>query len=154
MQISTNTTGMLLVLTVFTDKDGRVHCVVVVKGTFTFHQDGTVASAEEQQTLIYTYKHIGNPRTTSNQYGCDIAPSTPSKTRINAIVSNFAFSLNGSPVREMLDGFQLRSFKKIIKLFGDRIWHSGLTGLRPSDPKPFIKIPLRNVRGGSLRLSS
>lgn len=48
MQISENTTGMLAGLTVFTDKDGRDHCVVVVKGTFNVCKDGKVTLADEQ----------------------------------------------------------------------------------------------------------
>lgn len=148
MQISTNTTGMLSGLTVFTDKDGRDHCVVVVKGTFTVHQDSTVTLAEEQQPLVYADQHYGDPGSTSIQYECDFAPSKP---RADVIVNGFAISKNENPVREMLVGLQVGQIKKIIKVFGDRYWDTGLAGLRPSDPKPFVNMPLKyeNAFGGT-----
>lgn len=139
---------MLAGLTVFTDKDGRDHCVVVVKGTFEVRQDGAVALAEEQQPLVYADKHYGDPGSTSIQYECDFAPFKP---RADVIVNGFAFSPTGSPVREMVVGLQVGPVRKVVKVFGDRFWDSGLTGLRPSDPKPFIKMPLIYERayGGS-----
>lgn len=148
MQISTNTTGMLSGLTIFTDKEGRDHCVVVVKGTFSVQPDGQVVLAEEQQPLVYADQHYGDPGSTSIQYECDFAPSKP---RADVIVNGFAIAKNENPVQEMLVGFQLGSVKKIIKVFGDRVWDRGITGLHPSDPEPFIKMPLiyENAFGGS-----
>src|SRR5580765_453673 len=102
MQITSNTTGMLAGLTVSTDRDGRDHCVVVVKGTFVVHQDGTVAPAEDQHALVYTDKHYGDPGRTSIQYECDFAPFKPSA---DVVVNGFAFSPTGSPVREMQVSF-------------------------------------------------
>src|SRR5262249_42537571 len=52
MQINTNTTGMEAGLTVATDKDGRDHCVVVVKGTFAVGPDGECRLAELQEPLV------------------------------------------------------------------------------------------------------
>ena len=148
MQITTNTTGMLAGLTVSTDKDGRDHCVVIIKGTFSIEKDGTATLAEAQHPLVYADKHYGDPGTTSIQYECDFAPFKP---RADVIVNGFAFSPNGSPVREMLVGLQIGPVRKVIKVFGDRFWERGLTGLRPSGPKPFTQMPLTYERafGGS-----
>lgn len=148
MQITTNTTGMLAGLTVFTDKDGRDHCVVIVKGTFAIHPDGAVTLAEEQHPLVYADEHYGDPGSTSIQYECDFAPFKP---RADVIINGFAISPNGKPVREMLVGLQIGPVRKIIKVFGDRLWDSGLTGLRASEPKPFTKMPLKyeNAYGGT-----
>lgn len=140
MQISENTTGMLAGLTVFTDKDGRDHCVVVVKGTFNVCKDGKVTLADEQLPLVYADKHYGDPGNTSIQYECDFVPFKP---RADLIVNGFVFSPNESPVRELLAGFQVGSVRKIIKIFGNRYWDSGLAGLKPSDPERFIKMPLK-----------
>ena len=148
MQITTNTTGMVAGLAVSSDKDGRDHCVVVVKGTFSVRQGGTAALSEIQQALVYADKHYGDPGSTSIQYECDFAPFKP---RADVIVNGAAFSPDGSPVRDMLVGFQFGSFKKMIKVTGDRIWDRGLAGLRPSEAKPFIQMPLTYERafGGS-----
>jgi hypothetical protein len=148
MQITSNTTGMLADLTVSTDKDGRVYCVVVIKGTFVVYQNGTVAIADDQQALVYADEHYGDPGHTSIRYECDFAPFKP---KTDVVVNGFAFSPNGSPVRAMRVGFQIGSVRKLITVFGDRFWDGGLVGLRPSDPKPFIQMPLNYERayGGS-----
>jgi hypothetical protein len=148
MQITSNTTGMLADLTVSTDKDGRDYCVVVIKGTFVVDRDGTVALAEDQHALVYADEHYGDPGRTSIKYECDFAPFKP---QADVVANGFAFSPNGSPVREMRVGFQIGSVRKVIAVFGDRFWDRGPIGLRPSDPKPFIQMPLNYERayGGS-----
>lgn len=149
MQISTNTTGMEAGLTVATDKDGRDHCVVVVKGTFVVEQDGTVALAEEQASLVYADEHYGDPGTTSIRYECDFAPSKP---RADVLVNGHAVSPTGQPIREMEVMLQVDNvIQKRIRVFGDRRWSNSLVGFGASSPEPFLKMLLVYDRafGGS-----
>jgi hypothetical protein len=148
MQITGNTTGMPVELTVFTDKDGRDHYVVVVKGTFSIGPNGKATLAEKQEQLVYADVHYGDPGTTSIKYACDFAPFKP-KTDI--IVNGHAYSPSGKPVKEMMVGLEIGQVKKHVRIIGDRVWTRGVFRLKPSQPVPFLKMPLSFDRafGGS-----
>ncbi|NOR24385.1 MAG: DUF2169 domain-containing protein, partial [Desulforhopalus sp.] len=64
MQITKNTIHMETGLTIAVDKDGRDHCVVVVKGTFEVGKEGNSTLAELQEPLVYADVHYGDPGTT------------------------------------------------------------------------------------------
>src|SRR6266542_6610715 len=94
MQITNNTTDMIAELTVPTDKDGRDHCVVVVKGTFSIGQDGKATLAKNQEPFVYADVHYGDPGTTSIKYECDFASFKP---KTDVIVNGHAYSPTGKP---------------------------------------------------------
>ena len=148
MQITSNTTGMPAEVCVSTDKDGRDYCVCVVKGTFDVDERGETRLAEHQAPFVYSDVHYGDPGTTSIRYECDFAPFKP---RIDIIINGQATSPDERPVRELLVGVKVGNIYKIIKVVGDRRWENGLSGLRPSAPKPFRSMPLVYERafGGS-----
>jgi len=148
MQITSNTTGMEAGLTMFTDKDGRDHCVVVVKGTFTVGKDGTATLAEEQAPLVYADEHYGDPGTTAIKYESDFAPFKP---RTDILINGKAYSPTGKPIKKMAVTLEVGRAKKEVRVIGDRQWRRGLFRLRPSSPTPFVTMPLSFDRafGGS-----
>jgi len=148
MQITSNTTGLQAGLTVSTDKDGRDHCVVVVKGTFIIESDGKATAAEEQEPFVYADAHYGDPGTTSIKYECEFAPFKP---RTDVLVNGHAYAPQGKPVKEMIVSLEIGRTKKDVRVVGDRKWEGGLLGLTPSSPTPFVKMPLVYDRafGGS-----
>jgi hypothetical protein len=148
MQINTNTTGMAAGLTVFTDKDGRDHCVVVVKGTFLVDGDGRVVPAEIQEPLATCDEHHGDPGTTAIKYECEFAPFKP---RADVIINGQAHAKNGDPVTETTVAVEIGSMRKEVRVVGDRHWESGVFGFRPTEPTPFVTMPLTFERafGGS-----
>ena len=148
MQITSNTTGMQAGLTVSTDKDGRDHCVVVVKGTFIIGSDGKATAAVEQEPLVYADTHYGDPGSTCIKYECEFAPFKP---RADVLVNGHAYAPQGKPVKEMSVSLEIGRTKKEVRVVGDRRWEGGLLGLKPSSPTPFVKMPLVYDRafGGS-----
>lgn len=132
----------------FTDKDGRDHCVVVVKGTFDVAEDGTAKLAEEQAPLVYADEHYGDPGTTPIKYECDFAPFKP---RTDVLINGHAYSPTGRPIKKMIVALEVGRLKKVVRVIGDRFWRRGLFRLRPSSPAPFLKMPLSFDRafGGS-----
>jgi hypothetical protein len=148
MQIARNTTGMLAELNVVTDKEGRDHCLVVAKGTFTIEKDGTSRLADEQQAFAFADTHYGDPAQTSIKYESDFAPFKP---RADIIVNGLAFAPRRKPATEVLVGLQFGNVKKIIRVTGDRHWDKGVAGLRPSDAQMFVTMPVIYERafGGS-----
>lgn len=148
MQITSNTTGMLAGLTVATDKEGRDHCVVVVKGTFTVGAGGKSELAEDQEPFVYADQHYGDPATTSIRYECDFARHKP---KADIIVNGKAVSPTGKPVTHLTVTLEAAGLKKEIRVLGDRRWEGGMLGFRPTDPEPFVEMPLLYERafGGS-----
>lgn len=149
MQISQNTTKMEAGISVSTDKNGYDYCVVVVKGTFAIGIDGQLTLADEQEPMVYTDEHYGDPGTTSIRYECDFAPFKP---RADILVNGHAISPTGKPVKQMAVALEVGgSIRKVVEVFGDRFWERSAAGLRPTPPVHFIKTPLVFERafGGS-----
>ncbi|WP_375766143.1 DUF2169 domain-containing protein [Archangium gephyra] len=148
MQISSNTTAMQAGIALTTDKEARDHCVVVIKGTFTFDKTGEPRIAEMQRTLVYSDEHHGDPGTTSIRYECDFASQKP---RADVLVHGHAIARGGRPVERMLVRLELPGRHKDLLVTGDRRWEKGLLGLSSTPPQPFTRMPLLYERafGGS-----
>ena len=139
MQITENTTGMKAAFAVATDKTGRDHCVVVVKGTFIIGSDGEATLAEEQQPMVHADEHHGDPADTSIKYESDFAPFKP---RADILVNGRAMSPTGRPVAELTVGLKVGALRKVVRVSGDRRWGKSLSGQTASEPKPFVEMPL------------
>jgi len=139
VQIEGNTTGMQAGLSVAPDKDGRDHCVIVVKGTFTIGADGEAHLAEEQVPLVYADVHHGDPATTSIRYECDFAPHKP---RTDILVNGSAFAPKGKAVEKLLVSLDIAGGRKEIAVVGDRYWYMGPVGMAASHPAPFVTMPI------------
>lgn len=148
MQINTNSTGMKAGLTVATDKNGRDHCVVVVKGTFEVGRDGDCRPAEKQEPLIVADVHHGDPASTSIEYECEFALFKP---RADVIVNGMAVAPQGKPVQELTVALEVGGSRKEIRVVGDRRWDRGILGFNATKPEPFVTMPLVYERafGGS-----
>ncbi len=148
MQISSNTTAMQAGLALTTDREARDHCVVVIKGTFTFDKTGEARLAELQRALVYSDEHHGDPGTTSIRHECDFASV---KSRVDLLVHGHAIAPGGRPVERMLVRLEMPSRQKDLLVTGERRWERGLLGLSATPPKPFTRMPLIYERafGGS-----
>lgn len=143
MQITSNTTGMEAGMCVSTNKDGYDFCVVVVKGTYRIENGETLALAQEQAPLVYSDEHYGDPSSTPIKYESDFCPYKPN---VDILINGHAYSETGIPVRETIIGLDVGEIRKIAKVFGDRIWISGITGYTMSEPEPFIRMPITYSR--------
>lgn len=139
MQITTNSTRMPAALFVAPDKDGRDHCVVVVKGTFAIDEAGEPRLAEVQAPLAYVDEHWGDPATTSVRYECDFALYKPCT---DILVSAMAFAPRGKPVERLMVGVEFAGVRKELLVIGDRYWFMGAAGMRISQPAPFVTMPI------------
>lgn len=126
-------------ITTATDKEGRDSCVVVVKGTFLINENGVAGLSEKQEPFVYADAHYGDPGETSIQYECDFAPFKP---RTDIIINGSAYAPKERPVQEIAASFQVGKIKKSVRVVGDRFWERGILKLLPSEPEPFVKMPL------------
>jgi hypothetical protein len=135
-------------LCITADKEGREHCLVVVKGTFVMDAKGEPRLAEAQRSLVYADEHHGTPETTSLRHECDFALT---KSRTDVLVQGHAVAPMGRPVEKMLVRLEMPERRKDLLVTGARVWEKGLVGLRASAPRPFIRMPLVYERafGGS-----
>lgn len=148
MQITGNTTPFLAELFVPTDKHGVRHCVVVVKATFVVRSDGSTAPADVQEPFVFADRHAGDPGSTSIVYECDFVPVKP---RVDVLVNGAARAPQGRPVARLPVGLRGPGIAKRIEVVGDRVWIEGPRGVQPSEPVPFVRMPLlyEHAFGGS-----
>jgi hypothetical protein len=148
LQIATNTTPFLAELFVATDQHGARHCVVVVKGTFVVHADGSTAPADAQEPFVFADQHTGDPGSTSIVYECDFVAVKP---RVDVVVNGAVIAPQGRQVTRLSVGLTGPGIAKRIEVVGDRLWIEGPRGVQPSEPAPFVRMPLLYERafGGS-----
>lgn len=148
MQVTANTTPFLAEVFASTDKHGRKHAVVVVKGTFAVAPDGETRPAEEQAPFVYADQHHGDPGTTSIRRECDFVPAKP---RAEVLVLGSAIAPDGRPVRELEVAVAGPGVSKRALVTGDRVWEEGVRGIQPSPAQPFTEMRLLWERafGGS-----
>jgi hypothetical protein len=139
MQISMNTTGMAAGLSVATDKEGRDHCVVVIKGTYEADPRGELTLSQEQQPLVYADEHYGDPEMTCIRYECDFAPEKPFA---EVIVVGKAVAPDGKPVSRLSVRLEVQRRVKQVTVTGDRRWLRTSDSVEPSRAMPFTEMPL------------
>lgn len=136
----TNATKMLASYTLGMNPDGKESIVVVVKGTFTIPPKGEISRlADKQFPFVEADQFTGEPGVSAILYESDYAPIKP---RCDVILNGSAYSNNNRWVRELQVGFQLKSINKSFRVIGNRLWKQNMVSFYPSDPEPFIKIPL------------
>lgn len=148
MQITSNTTGMLAGFAVAADPEARDHCVVVIKGTFQADERGEPHLCAEQQPLVMTDEHYGDPATTSMRYECDFALVKP---RTDVIVVGKAVAPRGRAVTSLPVRLEVQGRVKELVVHGDRQWFTALGMRSASEPVPFTESPLiwERAFGGS-----
>lgn len=121
-------------------KNGRACLVVVAKGTYRIPGPET-APAEllaEQPPPQESDSYCGEPGASAPHCESDFAPCKP---LCDVIVHAFAYADDpGRAVYERVVGLQIGEWRKAFRVIGARHWESsGLRGLRPSPPVPFVR---------------
>ena len=64
-------------LTLTADVDARDHCVVVIKGTFIADERGELRLASEQQPIVRSDEHYGDPASSPVRLECEFVLDKP-----------------------------------------------------------------------------
>ncbi len=120
------------------DREGRELWLVAVKCTFDIMPDGTTEVSTEQPPVVQAPEYFGDPAQSSLKYDIDLVRT---KKNTDIILHGHAYAPDGKSVKEMEVGFQVGMVTKVLRVFGDRVWNSGLS-ITFSAPKPFVKMPL------------
>lgn len=140
-----NATRMVGGYTLGLDPDGGERLVVAVKGTFALPAaDGAEPLlAPEQLPLVMADQFEGEPGLSAPAYESDFAPFKP---RCDVLVQGSAYAPGGKPAARVEVSLRVGGLRKAFAVVGDRTWRKRLGGLRPSEPEPFLKLPLTYAR--------
>jgi hypothetical protein len=117
------------------DRDGAEVWIVSVKGTYFIANDGSLALASEQETVVFGPKYRGEPARSSLLYETDLVLR---KSATDVIVNGTAYAPYGLPMRTLDVSVQIESWRKTLRAFGDRQWELG----GATEPQPFTTMPI------------
>jgi len=122
------------------DIDLNPMLVVVIKATYDFNPSGHVQLSTKQVPITYGDEMTEAKPVASVRFESDLAPFKP---KGDFVVVGHAMTQNRS-VTMMDVGFRFGSMEKVVKVLGDRVWHSQgmLAGITPSNPEPFEEMEL------------
>jgi hypothetical protein len=135
-----NATRMLAGYTMGLEPSGRELLVVVIKGTFVLPKNGEpMRLHDEQVPLVMADTFTGAPGFSAPVYEMDYAPRKP---MCDLLLVGSAHAPGGRPVERMTVGLRVGPMSKSFDVVGDRVWNAGLTGIKPSPPRPFVEMPI------------
>ncbi|MEW5702011.1 MAG: DUF2169 domain-containing protein, partial [Candidatus Zixiibacteriota bacterium] len=139
----TNKTPFAADRTLVCDRDGAMNWVVVVKGTFLIHPDGSTVVADEQVPVCIEPVYRGEPDTSSLLYDIDVVQTKPTT---DILLHGHAYAPKGQPAFALDATMQVAGITKTVRATGDRTWERAVAGLRLTDPQPFLKMPITYER--------
>jgi hypothetical protein len=147
MQITHDRSGGCSGLTTWTDPQGALWCVVVVKSTYDLH-DGRLLIDDRQRPLEVVDSYEGEPGHSSLRYENDYAPYKPA---VDVVVRGQAWAPRGQPCSSCEIELHVGATRKRLRVHGPRVWRPGVLGIVPSSAQVFEHQPLRweSAHGGS-----
>jgi hypothetical protein len=125
------------------DCDGAEKWIVAVRATFDFDVNGYVSVAKTQQDVCLAPIHFGDPSVSSMKYDTDLVRA---KSGTDIIVHASAHAPGGRPAPHVDVGWSVGTLTKRLRIYGDRVWEKRKTGIAPSEPVPFVSLPIRYER--------
>jgi hypothetical protein len=139
-------TGMQAGYTYALDKEGRQHFIVCLKGTFLIPEDGKQSwpsLAPEQLPLVEADSYTGEPGLSGLVYESDYVLFKP---YCDVLLQGFAYAPDGGAAEKVRVGLSVGDMSKSFLVLGDRYWQERLFTARPTEPEPFVKMPVTYER--------
>jgi hypothetical protein len=133
-----NQTPFVPGLSVLPDPTGVDTLYIAVKATFEIGAGG-IRIAETQLPLVPADESRGKPGASSLRHAGEIHPLKPAT---DVVLVGCAYAPGGKPVPQFGAAFSVGRLRKVVAVFGDRTWKSGIFGLTPSSPVPVTRVPL------------
>jgi hypothetical protein len=119
-------------------KGGHVW-VVTIKATYRLDDRDKPAVHETQEPVILSPKWSGEPGKSSLLRESELTVEHPgTDVTFNAT----ACAPEGRKVHQLDVGVMVGQLKKMLRVFGERVWYKGLGGLTKTAPLPFERIPI------------
>lgn len=143
----TNGTPVPAEMLVGSTGDREMLCIVASKVTYRLDGEGALIPVTgEDAWPVFQEPFVFR--------GVDLAPETDfRKTGIDLLVFGKATAPRGEPVSSLRLVIECGDLEHQVDVFGERRWRDSGRGLVPSDPEPFVEMPLTNDRayGGTAR---
>jgi hypothetical protein len=136
-----NTTGLAATIFAAPDPAGIDSLYTVVKGTFDLARldaAGVPALAEEQVPPALADAHWDDPAATSVRVPSDVSLIKPAT---DVLLIGTAYAAAGRPTTWMDVTLSAGPLRRIVRVFGDRVWRDGATA-GATAPQPFEQMPL------------
>ncbi|HET8707769.1 MAG TPA: DUF2169 domain-containing protein [Pseudomonadales bacterium] len=134
-----NTTRYAAERTWVQDKNANKIWLVAVKITYDIFPDGSVQLAKEQLPVLVQGQHIGEPYQSSLRYESDLYGIKPGT---DILLNGSAWQRYGQAAESVDVKMTVGSVAKQLRVFGDRYWEKGLSGISISTPQPFVSMPI------------
>ena len=124
------------------DKDGRIHLLAVLKGTYQIPASVSEPPqiAEHQVPIHDADVFAGQPGQSAPLFESDWSLF---KRKCDVILLANASSPHGQPVKELTVGFEVGECRKRARVVGHRQWEKLNNGsLQPGEPEPFSSQPI------------
>jgi len=120
------------------DEQGQEALILVVRATF--QTEGAVLKiADAQPPVKSADEYTGDPAHSSLMYEADVSPTKP---LVDVLVNGSAYAPRGIPAAEVYIRVNVGDVSKDLVVSGDRSWKHGPFGVSPSDPEPFLRMPV------------
>jgi hypothetical protein len=121
------------------DKEGYDDATVLVKGTFDLaRRDRTPPVAERQAPIVHGDEFHGDPARSSIRYESD---TSPAKQGTDVALVGHAYA-GRRPAPAMEVSLAAGPLRKVVRVFGDRVWQRTLGAWSASSPQAFERMPL------------
>ena len=119
-------------------------CAVVMKATYEI-REGSLEIATNTPWPI----HLAPLETPYGTFPGEVASRKP---KTDVLVLGKAKAPRGEAVRQLGVSVSVGSFRHSLAIFGERRWERTATGLRPTEPIPFVEMPIvwSNAFGGKV----
>ena len=130
------------------DEDGVEYWLVAIKAAFEIEPDGRQVPLDEQIPVSRVPFFAGDPARTEVLEESDF---NLDKSRTDVFVAGHACAPRGRPVEETEVRLKLEAIDKTVRVTGDRVFVHTATGVRPTRPAPFLRLPLswQHAYGGT-----
>jgi hypothetical protein len=122
------------------DAEGAEVWIVAVRATFAIKPEDHVVLSDEQQGVCVIPKYFGEPGRSSLRYDVDLVRTKPGT---DVILNAHAHSPDKKPVPYLDVTCRIGTLIKRLRIVGNRVWKKGVATLKPSEPEPFVSLPIR-----------
>jgi hypothetical protein len=135
----TNLTGFPARMVTGSTGDTEMLYVIVCKVTYVLDQGWLIPVSEDQAWPVFDQPFVFE--------GTSLGPELDfRKQGVDLLVFGNAMARHGEPTQQMKVAIKCGRMRHEMEVFGDRRWGNSDSGLVPSEPEPFLEMPLRHDR--------
>ncbi|MDR0701437.1 MAG: DUF2169 domain-containing protein [Azoarcus sp.] len=123
------------------DVSGREHMVIVIKAAWALPAPRQRPRPLSPSPLSVVDEYYGAPGASAMRYGADYVRFKP---RCDVLFDACAHAPANRPVRHLEACVRIGDWRKSLRVIGPRKWQQGQSGLTPTEPELFVRMPLHH----------